>query len=284
MLLQVIVTRHRLLDGLRGLLSLLSHLLGRTACGSSRSLLGHALSFDSLGACGVGGNLDLVAAVVADESSEVFDSAGTRIIDWVVLGASLEELDGRETLDLVGHVVGGSVDLGDDDFVTVLLVQAGQLVILGCEGLAVSTPWGVELKEDVLVVVDDHVLIVLGNHYCDGTILLLWDRLALNGWLDLPRNEVLHEFADVICAQVRGRALLAIGKLLILLGVLNGESGPGTDFEIEVATVLTESGSIDGGEANLALDLLSDGPEVLGDRFALLDGLGEDIGEWDAGL
>lgn len=71
-----------------------------------RSLLGHILTLV---------NVNLELAVLLDEVGEVFDGAGAAVGDGGVLGAGGEELDGGEAGDLVGHVVGGGVDFGDDD-------------------------------------------------------------------------------------------------------------------------------------------------------------------------
>jgi len=56
-----------------------------------------------------------VRPVLLDEVGQVLDGAGAGVGDRGVLLAGGEELDGREALDLVGDVVGGCVDLGDDD-------------------------------------------------------------------------------------------------------------------------------------------------------------------------
>lgn len=80
--------------------------------------------------------VDLVLAVVTDEVCEVLDGARASVLDWLVLSAGREKLDGREALDLVWDVVGGGIDLGDGHLggeVLVVLVQATELVILGSE-------------------------------------------------------------------------------------------------------------------------------------------------------
>lgn len=47
---------------------------------------------------------------------------------------------------------------------------------------------------------------------------------------------------------------------------------------------MAESLCVDGGEVDLALECLGEGLEVLGKRFALVGGGGEDVGEWESGL
>lgn len=120
--------------------SALGRLLGRLS--RRHSLLGHTvrdLSDDVLVVvCGGRGvalvlqAVDAVGAVVADELCEVLDGAGAGVVDRGGLLAGGVELDGRETLDLVGDVVGGGVNLGDDDLV-LLAVESAELLVLGGE-------------------------------------------------------------------------------------------------------------------------------------------------------
>lgn len=80
--------------------------------------------------------VDLVLAVVTDEVGEVLDGARAGVLDWLILIAGREKLDGREALDLVWDVVGGGIDLSDGHLggeVLVVLVQAAELVVLGSE-------------------------------------------------------------------------------------------------------------------------------------------------------
>lgn len=275
---RVLLIHHSLLNSLRRTLDLVLHTLSR-----SSSLVRHLVRLNRILVTRSRG-IDLVAAVVADEVCQILNRAGARVVDRLVLGTRLEELDGRETLDLIRDVVGGSVNLGDDDLVGVRLVHLGQLVVLGRQGLAVAAPGCVELEEHVLVVVDHDVLVILGHDNGDWALLLLRDRLALDARLELAGDVVVDEGADVLGADVLGAALLGVGELLVLLRVLDGESGPGAGLEVEVGGVLAEGGGVDGGEVDLAAVLLGDGLEGLGKGFALFGGLGEDVGERDAGL
>lgn len=79
------------------------------------------------------GGRDLVGAVLLDELGQVFDCAGSDVLDGGVFGTSGEELDCGEALDLFGDVVGGGVDLGDGDLVGGAGEGAGQFLILGSE-------------------------------------------------------------------------------------------------------------------------------------------------------
>jgi hypothetical protein len=272
----LVLVKDGLLDNLGSLLDLLLD------AGSGGGLLGHAVGLD-LGVGLLGGG-DLVAAVVADELGKSLDGAGTAVLDGLVLRAGLEELDGGEARDVIGNVVGGGVNLGDGDLVGEGRVLLGQLVVLGRKGLAVSAPRGVELNENVLLVVDDKVLVALGDDHSGTRLLLLGDGLALDAGLDLAGDKVVNERADSLLGDVLDSALLGVGELLVLGNVLDGERGPGADLEVQVAGVLAESGSVDGSEVDLSAVLLGDRLEVSGERLTLLGGLGEDVGEGKAGL
>ena len=247
----LVLVKSGLLDDLGSLLDLV--LDARSGSG----LLGHAVGLN-LGASLLSGG-DLVAAVVANEVGESLDGTGTVVLNRLILGARLEELDGGEARDVIGNVVGGSVNLGDGHLVGEGGVLLGQLVVLGCESLAVSAPGGVELKEDVLVVVDNEVLVALGNDHSGTRLLLLGNGVGLDAGLNLALNELLNESADSLLADVLDGTLLGVRELLVLGDVLDGECGPGANLEVEVAGVLAESGSVDGSEVDLSAVLLSDG-------------------------
>lgn len=279
MLIKILITSQSLLDNLSGLLDSALDTLGGSGC-----LLGHTLGLNSLGLLRRDVRIDAVRAVLLDELGEVLDGAVARVLNRLVLGSSLEKLDSRETLNFIWDVVESGINLGDGDLVGVILVHASELVILGCESLAVSTPGGVELEENILLAVNDNLLVVLGHNNSDWALLLLWNWLALDAWLNLAGNEVLDEFSNLLLAESLGRAGLGVGELLVLGGVLDSESWPCADLEVEVACVLTESAGVDGCKVDLALVLLSDRLEGLGESLALLGGLSENVGERDSGL
>jgi len=245
--------------------------------GGSLSLLGHTLSLDVV-ALGVSGNL--VATVLSNESGEVLNSAGTAVLDGLTLAVGREELDGRETLDLVGNIVGGGIDLGDGDLVGVGLEQLTELLVLGSKGLAVTAPGGVELNQDILVGVHDNLVIVLGDNDSDGTVVLLGNGVGLDARVDLAGNELVKELGNLLLGKVRALE----GELLVLLGVLDGEGGPLANLEVEVASVLTEGLGVNGSEVDLALVLLGDRLERGGKSLTLLGSLGEDVSEGNTGL
>jgi hypothetical protein len=273
----LVILEDSVLDGLGGIGELSLDTRG------SGGLLGHAVGLDALGA-GILSSGDLVAAVVADELGEGFDGASARVLHGLVLGAGLEELDGGEASDVIGNVVEGGINLGDGDLVGESRVLLGQLVVLGSQSLAVSAPGSVELKKDVLVVVDNEILVALCDDDSCAGLLLLGNGLALDAGLNLALDELLNERADSLGAEVLDGTLLGVRELLVLRDVLDGECGPGASLEVEVTGVLAESGSVDGSEVDLSAVLLSDGLQVGGERLALLRGLGEDVGEGKAGL
>ena len=106
------------------------------------------LALDSLGGVGGGaraggsiirvggggrtrGDIDLVRAVLLDELDEVLNGPVTAVGDGGVLLASGEQLDGREALDIIRDVVGGGINLGNNDLVAERLGQGSELIVLG---------------------------------------------------------------------------------------------------------------------------------------------------------
>jgi hypothetical protein len=218
-----------------------------------------------------------VDTALLDELGELLDCAAAGEGDWLVLLIAREELDGREALDVIGHVVGGSIDLGDSDLVGGVFELAGQLVVFGSEGLAVSAPWGVELDEDILVVLDNVFLVRGSNDDVDWAFLGLGLWLRLDRGLELAGFKVLDELGDELLSEGLG---LIEGELGVLGGVLNGEGRPLADLEVEVAAVLSEGLGVNGSEVDLALELLSDGAEFAGELLALVLSLSEDVCKW----
>lgn len=144
-----------------------------------------------------------------------------------------------------------------------------------------TAPRGVELDEDVLSVVEDDLLVVVGNDDGDGAVLLLGNRLALDAGLHLAAAEVVDELGDGLDGDVLG---LLEGELLVLDRVLDGERRPLANLEVQVARVLAERLGVDGGKVDLALVLLGNRLQLGGERLALLLSLGEDVGEGKASL
>ena len=144
-----------------------------------------------------------------------------------------------------------------------------------------TTPWGIELKENILVVVNHNLVIVLRNDNGDRAFLLLWDGLRLDAWLDLSGNEVINELADFLLSELLG---LVIRKLLVLVRLLDSESRKLADLEVEVSGMLTESLGINGSEVDGTLVLDGEGLQLFRKLFTLFSGFGEYVGEGDTSL
>lgn len=140
--------------------------------------------------------------------------------------------------------------------------------------LAVTTPWCVKLNQNILLVVKYNVIVVLGDNNCDWTILLLWDRLALDAWLKFTSDKVIDVFANALCGDLFG---LGEWELLVLGNVLDRDGWPLADLEVEVTAMLSECFCVDCGKGDLALDLLCDVLELSGKLFALCLFLRENV-------
>ena len=88
---------------------------------------------------------------------------------------------------------------------------------------AVAAPRSVEFEEDVIVIIYNKLLVVLGHNDLDGSLLLLWHRLRFHAGLDLAVNEVLNKSANVF---LRDFLLLVKRELLVFDGLLDSECGP----------------------------------------------------------
>ncbi len=146
---------------------------------------------------------------------------------------------------------------------------------------AVAAPWGVELDQDVLVLVHDDVVVVVRHNHMYGPVLLLRNGLGLDAWLDLAVDEVLDELANLL----RGELLLLIEReLLVLDRLLDGEGGPLVNLEVQVAGMGAKRLRVDDCEVDGTLVFLCDVFQRRGELRTLLRGLGEDVRKRDAGL
>lgn len=93
------------------------------------------------------------------------------------------------------------------------------------------------------------------NHR-NRSLLRLRNRLRLHARLNLTRQKVLDELADILNSKFLG---LAHGELLVLDGLLDGKSGPLADVEVKVLGVLAKGFGVDGGEVDGAFVGLGDG-------------------------
>jgi len=142
-------------------------------------------------------------------------------------------------------------------------------------------PWGVELDEDVLVLVHDDIVIVVGHNHMYRPVLLLWDGLGLDAWLDLAVDEVLDELADFLRAEL---LLLVERELLVLDRLLDGEGGPLVDLKVQVASMRAIRLCVDDSEVDGTLVFLCDIFQRPGELCTLLRSLGENVRKRDASL
>ena len=124
-----------------------------------------------------------------------------------------------------------------------------------------TTPWGVEFKENIIVVIHHDVFVVVCHDNLDRAFLFLWDGLRLDAGFNLAVEELLNEGADVLLGDL---LLLVKGEFLILDNFLNGEGGPFTILQIEILRVGTESFCVNRSEVDLTLVFLGKGLQSLG--------------------
>lgn len=144
-----------------------------------------------------------------------------------------------------------------------------------------STPRGVEFEENILLVIDDEILVGVSHHDCDRSFLGFRNRLRLDAGLNLAIKNILDELLDVFGIDFFGLVIRVLG---VLLRILDSESGECLGVEVEVSSVGTKQLSINGGDVDGSLVLLSYGLEFLGELITLLLGLGKNVREGDTGL
>ena len=118
-----------------------------------------------------------------------------------------------------------------------------------CEGFlrfAVTAPGGVEFEENIVVVVQNNFLVIVGYHDLNRTLLLLWNWLRLDAGVNFALNKFLDEGADLVVCDFLG---LVKGEFLVLNSLLDSKCGPFAVFEVEITSVCAECLGINGGEA-----------------------------------
>lgn len=119
-----------------------------------------------------------------------------------------------------------------------------------------AAPRGVELYENIFLVVNDDVLVVMGYYDLNIALLLLGNGLRLDTWVDFARDKIIDKLANVF-----RRELLALvkRKFLVLDGFLDRKGRPFVSFEVEIGRVGAKGFGVDGGEADGTLVLFCDG-------------------------
>jgi len=140
----------------------------------------------------------------------------------------------------------------------------------------VTTPRSVEFDKNILLIVDNNVLVVVGDNSSNRSIVLFWDGLRLDARLDLTGQEVVNKLANMLFSEL---SALLEGEFLVLGCVLDSEGGPFADFEVQVLCMLAKSLCVDRCNVNLSLVLCSDRLECLCQFFTLLGSFSENVGE-----
>ena len=140
---------------------------------------------------------------------------------------------------------------------------------------AVTAPGGIELEQNIILVIQNNLLVVIGHNDLNRALLLLWDWLRLDAGVNLAVNEVLDKCADIVMCDF---LVLVIGKFLILDSLLDSESWPFAIFEVEVTSVCAERLGVNGGEADDTLVLLCQRLKFSGQFSALLWGFRKYVG------
>ena len=145
----------------------------------------------------------------------------------------------------------------------------------GCLRFAVTAPWGIEFEKNIIVVVQNDFLVIVGYHDLDRALLLLRNRLRLDAGVNLALHKLLDESADLVVRDFLG---LVKGEFLVLESLLDSKCGPFAIFEVEVTSVCAECLGINGGEAEDPLVLLCQWLEFNCQFSPLLWGFSEYVG------
>lgn len=224
--------------------------------------------------------LSTVTGALLDELDQVAVCALALVGDRVGLVVSPVEPHPRDVRHVLGQVVLHDVHLGDDD-VRAAAVCRREGVVDGRQGLAVGAVLAEVVQQDVLGAVEHHVLEAVGHDGGDGPGLQGGDRLGLDDGLEAAGQEVVGEAADVAGRQVLGAALGAVGVLAALGAVVDGEGREvllGAVLEVQVAREPGKVGRLGRGEGQPALELLGQGPQLVGDGAAVVVEAREDEG------
>jgi len=140
--------------------------------------------------------------MLLEEFDESFFSSVTREVNWGFLLVSWVEFDGWETGDLnTLNFVSGGVHLAEDEACNVF-ESLGKFVVDWGKGLAVTAPWGVVFDEDVLGFIEDDFLEVQTDDGLDGLVVIFWEVLGLELWLQSAGFPVVEEVDDVFASDI----------------------------------------------------------------------------------
>lgn len=138
-----------------------------------------------------------------------------------------------------------------------------------------STPWGIELNEDILAVIEDNLFEFHGDQSEDGPLLGLRDGLAPQRGLELAGGVFLEEGSDGLSAEL---LRLVEGILHLSRDFLDDECGPLANSEVHRLAMFSESVGVNPGKVDLASVFLSEWLERLDESvLALVDGVNEEV-------
>ena len=103
-------------------------------------------------------------------------------------------------VDSFSFVFGG-IELGNDE---VLVVSEGSTELFPDweKLLAVTTPWGVVLDEDILGWVHDDLLEFSSDNSGDWSVVVLWDWVGFEMWLDGTGLDIINPFSNGLNGEV----------------------------------------------------------------------------------
>lgn len=252
-----------------------------------------------LGLLGAGGKaVNLVLSVLLNEVDKILDGPGAIVFNGGILGTGRIQADGGESGNRIRHIIGSGIDLRNGDLgceVRDVSIEACELIKFRSKAvipklarhgdssfakgnhsrLAVPTPWGVELKEDILLIIENKLLIRVSHDDGDWAFLSFGNGLRLDARLNLAVKNILNKFANILGIYFLG---LIIGILGVLFRVLNGEGREFLGIKVKVAGMSAEHLRINGSDVDSAPVFLGNRLEVLGELLALFLSFCEDIG------
>lgn len=144
-----------------------------------------------------------------------------------------------------------------------------------------AAPGGIELHENVLIIIDDQIGVGVSNNNSYRAFLSLRNGLGLNTGVNLAIENVLNELANFLSINLLG---LIPRELGVLSGILDSEGREFLRVEVEIGSMGTKQLGVESSKVDLSTVLFSEGLEVSSKLLALLSGISEDIGQWDASL
>ena|SRR5436190_12478320 len=144
-----------------------------------------------------------------------------------------------------------------------------------------ATPWGVELHEDVLVIIDHKVLEGVGNDNSHGTLLAFGDRLRLDAGLNFAAKDIFHELTNILLSNL---LRLVVRVLFIVDCVLYCEGREFFRFKVEICSMGAKGFGVNSRDIDAAFQLLSDRLQRRSKLCAFFRSFGKNICKGNTGL